>query len=46
MLIKYSVTFLGELKLSDDLSDDEIVEIIEENIYDRTLNDIEWEEIN
>lgn len=46
MKIKYSVTFLGILNLLNDLSADEIVETIEEDVYDRSADEIDWEVID
>lgn len=46
MKIKYSVTFLGTLNLLNDLSADEIVETIEEDVYDRSADEIDWEVID
>lgn len=46
MKIKYSVTFIGELDLLNDLSADEIVETIEEDVYDRSSDEINWEVID
>lgn len=46
MKIKYSVTFIGELNLLNDLSDNEIIATIEEDIYDRSPDEIDWEEVD
>jgi hypothetical protein len=46
MKIKYSVTFIGELNLLNGLSANEIVETIEEDVYDRSADEIDWEVID
>lgn len=48
--IRYSLTFLGELEIPDNLSDPDIKDEIARDWYERgfdiqNVNDIEWEEV-
>lgn len=45
MLIKYSSTYIGEIEIPNDLSDEQISELIEERALDTIANEIDWEEV-
>ena len=46
MLIKYSLTYIGEIEIPNDISDEQINELIEEQVQDSNANDIEWERVD
>ena len=46
MLIKYSLTYIGEIEIPNNISDEQISELIEERALDTIANEIEWEEID
>lgn len=45
MLIKYSLTYIGETEIPNDMSDEQISELLEEQVQDTIANEIEWEEV-
>lgn len=46
MKIKYNVTYIGEIEILNNMSDEQISELIEEQVQDTIPNDIDWEEID
>lgn len=46
MLIKYSITYIGEIEIPNDMSDEQISELIEEQALETIANEIEWEKID